>query len=123
MATVKPVLRNKLAPWAAFGGGLTDGQLLSPRGLTSRHPALSAPPTPGKPSGQHRRGGCTPRRPPLLRSGCGIGRRPGDPLLVGNPVSQAAMQDSDQPVPQGPERLVVGGAAGSVGVIATPDAW
>jgi hypothetical protein len=35
VATVKPLLRNKLAPGAAFGGGLTDGQLLSPRGLTS----------------------------------------------------------------------------------------
>ena len=37
MATVKALLRNKLAPGAAFGGDLTDGQLLSPCALTWRH--------------------------------------------------------------------------------------
>ena len=30
------------------------------------------------------------------------------------------MQDPDQPVPERPERLMVGGAAGPVGVIAAP---
>jgi hypothetical protein len=33
------------------------------------------------------------------------------------------MHDSHQAVAQGPERLVVGGAAGAVGVIATPRPW
>jgi len=48
--------------------------------------------------------------------------RPGDLFLVGDPVGQPAIQDPDQPIPQGPQRLVMGGAAGSVGVIATPGA-
>jgi hypothetical protein len=30
------------------------------------------------------------------------------------------MQDPDQPVPEGPQRLVMGGPAGPVGVIAAP---
>ena len=38
VATVKALLRNKLASGAAFGGDPTEGQLLSPRALTSRHP-------------------------------------------------------------------------------------
>ena len=43
---------------------------------------------------------------------------PGDPLLVGDAVGQAAIQDPDQPIAQGPERLMMGLAAGPVGVIA-----
>jgi hypothetical protein len=35
-------------------------------------------------------------------------------------MGQAAMQDPHQPVPEHPQRLVVGGAAGAVGVIAAP---
>jgi hypothetical protein len=33
------------------------------------------------------------------------------------------MQDANQPIPEGPQGLVVGLAAGSVGVIATPGPW
>jgi hypothetical protein len=67
MATVKPLLRNKLAPWAACGGSLTDGQLLPPRGLTSRQrcptctTGLGASRWPASPGGLH------PPAPPAPR--------------------------------------------------------
>jgi hypothetical protein len=35
-------------------------------------------------------------------------------------MGQVAVQDADQPVAQGPQRLMVAGTAGPVGVIAAP---
>jgi hypothetical protein len=70
-----------------------------------------------------RPGGPPPPPGSTPRSGRRFGGGPGDLLLVGDPVGQAAVQDPDQPIPQGPERLMVGGTAGPMGVIATPGAW
>jgi hypothetical protein len=78
----------------------------------------------GVPAGQYRRGGPPPGHPPghprFLWSVGRLGGRPGDLSLIGQPAGQAAVQDADLPVAQGPQRLVVGGAAGPVGVVATP---
>ena len=52
----------------------------------------------------------------------GSGRRPGELLVIGLPVAQAAMQDPDQPVRQGPEGLMVGGATRAVGVVVAASA-
>ena len=50
-------------------------------------------------------GGTAPPAPPQLRSGGRFGGGPGDLFLIGDPAGQAAVQDADQPVSQGPERL------------------
>ena len=64
--------------------------------------------------------GGLPPSAPRSWSGGRFGGWPGDLLLVGDSVGQAAMQDADQPIAQGPERLMMGLAAGPVGVIAAP---
>ena len=63
-------------------------------------------------------GGWPSPRTPLLGSGShGSSRRwPGELLVIGPAVAKAAVQDADQPVGQGPEGLMVGGATGPVGV-------
>ena len=42
---------------------------------------------------------------------------PGEVLVVEGVASQAAVEDADEPVGEGAERLVVGGAAGTLPVI------
>jgi len=45
--------------------------------------------------------GLHPRHPPLVESASRVGGRPGQLLLIADPVGQAAVQDADQPVTQG----------------------
>src|SRR5829696_4453488 len=94
VATVKALLRNKLAPGAAFGGDPTEGQLLSPRALTSRHRcpsgitvarAIRLASTPG-------RGHPSQAPLPACSGGRGGGQgRPGELLVVRLAVAQAAV--------------------------------
>src|SRR5215207_5180495 len=67
-------------------------------------------------SGQYRRGS-TPGTP-TLSSGDRLGGWPGQLLLVGHPLGQAAVQDADQRVAQCAQRLMVAGTTGAVGVVA-----
>ena len=48
---------------------------------------------------------------------------PGGGLVVAGVVAQAAVQDADESVGQGPEGLVVAGAAGALGVVVGPRSW
>jgi hypothetical protein len=126
VATVKALLRNKLAPGAAFGGDPTEGQLLSPRALTSRHrcPTGTTGPRASGMAGRPGEGLPLPRHPLPARSGGHVSghRRPGQLLVVGLAVAQAAVQDPDQPIRQGPQGLMVGGATSPVGVVVATSA-
>lgn len=53
----------------------------------------------------------------MSSGGGGLVVGPGDRLVVGGVVPEAAVEDADESVGQGTEGLVVGGAAGSVVVI------
>ena len=86
-----------------------------PSRLTSRRPCPICTTGPGRPEWPAS-SGVAPPAPPAAVSGGG----PGDLLLVGDSVGQAAVQDTDQPVPESAERLVMGLAAGPMGVIAAP---
>ena len=68
---------------------------------------------PGRPGGQSGRG-VAPPAPPLLGLRLGSAARPSGPFLVGDPVSQAAVQDPHQATPRAREHLVVGRATGPV---------
>ena len=48
---------------------------------------------------------------------------PGEVLVVDGCGSQAAVEDADEPVREGAEGLVVGGAAGALSVIEGAGAW
>ena len=52
-----------------------------------------------------------------MSSGEGLLDGPGDGFVVGAVVGEAAVEDADEPVREGPEGLVVGGATGSVAVV------
>ena len=59
----------------------------------------------------------------VLSSGGLLGGGPGDVLLVGGVVAEAAVEDADEPVAEGAEGLVVGGAGGSFGVVEVTGLW
>src|SRR5436190_637114 len=48
--------------------------------------------------------------------------RPSGPLGIGGVVAEVAMQDADQPIAQGAQGLMVGGASGALLVVVGPGA-
>ena len=57
-----------------------------------------------------------------MSSGCLVAVRPGGGLVVGGAVSQAAVEDADEPVGECAQGLVVCRAAGAVLVVVGPGA-
>jgi hypothetical protein len=73
VATVKALLRNKLTSRAAFGGDLTEGQLLPPRALTSRHRRPTCTSLARAIQSASIAGGLHPRHPRFLGQAAGSG--------------------------------------------------
>jgi hypothetical protein len=90
---VSPIRALRVAARSACGRPLTRGQAC-PTG-TAGPRAIQAP---GPSKWPVSPGGCTPGTPRLLCSGRRRRDRPGDLFLVGDPVGQATVQDTDQAV-------------------------